>query len=224
MSELPEAGLHAAAELRGSLDAHLSAHDKAGAVATALEAVRERRIGIGELYGLVLVPLLVDTGAAWQRGKIGVWEEHLASATLRTIIEALYPEVLAASAAGAGAAGRVLLACPTGEQHDLGLRMLADRLQLAGWDVHYLGPDTPTADIAAAAESLGVSLVALSAATHYNVVLARRVVDELKRLLPGVRVGIGGPAVTCAADWPEGDLLTDESLGLPNYADPVCEG
>ena len=40
---------------------------------------------------------------------------------------------------------RVLLACVAGNHHAVGLRMVADAFQLAGWDVQYLGANVPTA-------------------------------------------------------------------------------
>ena len=53
----------------------------------------------------------------------------------------------------------VLLACPPGEGHDLGLRMVSDRFDMAGWATYFLGPDTPVAEIADAARRLGVDAV-----------------------------------------------------------------
>lgn len=212
------------ARLRQRLDECLAAHDRPSAVAGALDAVRSGDIAVETLYVGVLVPLLVDTGSRWQTGAEQVWEEHYASGTVRTIVEGLYPAVTATAAKSPRLGKTAVLACPPGEHHDLGLRMLADRMQLAGWDVHFLGADTPVDDIAAAARTLGAQLVALTAATHYGIVLARSVVERLLAVLPGVRVAIGGPAVRCADDWPVEYLLTEEELGLNVTADPTCEG
>lgn len=210
--------------LRAFLSERLAALDRASAVAAALEAVETGEIDIESLYGEVLVPLLVDTGARWQRGTTQVWEEHFATSVVRTIVEALQPLVAAASADVPRIGKVAVLACPPGEQHDLGLRMLADRMQLAGWEAHFLGADTPVDQIAAAARAVHADLVALSAATHYNVVLAHTTVRQLAAALPGVRVAVGGPGVRCAKDWPEEFLLTEESLGLTGGHEPMCEG
>ncbi len=104
------------------------------------------------------IPLMVDTGAQWQAGSTRVWEEHFATATVRTIVDALYPEVAKAAAAAPARADSVLLACPPDEAHDLGLRMLADRFEIAGWHTHYLGANTPVAEIIDAARALDVDL------------------------------------------------------------------
>jgi len=85
---------HAAA-LRAALDERLAARDRAGAVLAAVDSVRVGDLGVLDLERLVLAPLMIDTGAAWQSGEIQVWEEHFASATVRTIVDALYPDVVA---------------------------------------------------------------------------------------------------------------------------------
>lgn len=205
--------------LRAILDERLAAHDRAGAVSAVRDAVTEDRIDIDSLYTQVLVPLLVDTGTAWQQGNKRVWEEHFATSTVRTIVESLQLEV----AERAGRLPRpdktVVLACPPGEQHELGLRMLADRMSLAGWNAYFLGADTPADEIAAAAVAVNADLVALSAATHYNRLLLREVLDELHRLLPGTRIGVGGPAFAHDGGMQPDELLTEADLGLSPAAD-----
>lgn len=215
MTDSPQTNADAAVTVRTALDAALAARDRAGAVSVALDAVRDGTIDIATLYANVLGPLLVDTGAAWQQGVERVWEEHFASATVRTIVEALYPDVVRAHDEVACTGKRVLLACPSGEQHDLGLRMVADRFALAGWDVDYLGADTPTAEIIDAAQTLDSDLVVLSASTHFNRVLLRGVVDDVQRRLPGVRLAVGGAAFASDADSYSGLLLDEAAFGLP---------
>jgi len=210
-------------EIRSRIDDALARRDRAGAVDVALYAIRERGLDIDALYTKVLAPLLVSTGSAWQEGNERVWEEHFASATVRTIVEALYPEVMKESSRRPRHGRVVVLACPPGEQHDLGLRMLTDRMQLAGWNAYFLGADTPVAEIAAAANSLGADLVALTAATHYNRLLLREVIDQLKAESPGVRIGVGGPAFATDPEWPSDEILTECNLGLVSPDDPSCE-
>jgi methanogenic corrinoid protein MtbC1 len=195
MTPIEPSSAGAADALRRRMQAALADHDRAAAVATALDAVSSGELDIPTLYVDVLARLMTDLGGSWQRGETAVWEEHLASATVRTVIEALYPTVQALKAKAAPSGHSVLLACPPDEAHDLGLRMLSDRFDLAGWTTHLLGTDTPTPEIVAAAEALGVDTVVLTSSTAYHRVCVREVVDELERRLPGVRVIVGGPAL-----------------------------
>lgn len=208
--------------LRAELDDRIAARDRAGAVEAVLDAVGSGRVTLDSLYPRVLVPLLVDTGAAWESGTKAVWEEHVTSGIVRTIIESLSVTVARAAAVTPSLGRTILLACPSGEQHDLGPRMLSDRLALRGWNALYLGADTPADQIVAAAAAIGADTVALSAATHYNLVIMRAFVEEVRAGLPGVRVLVGGPAFECAHCWPEKELISSAGLGLDSP--PPTEG
>ncbi len=195
-------------ELRNAVEAALAARDKPTAVRVAVEAVSGRRVAVAELYRDVLHPILVDVGARWQAGERRVWEEHLAAATVRTIVELVYPEVLRLKAAAKSSGRSVLLACPPQEAHDLGLRMVADRFEMAGWTAYFLGADTPPDELVDAARELGVDAVALSSSTHYHRLAVRHLVDELKLRLPGVNVWVGGPAFAHDREgWTEDELV-----------------
>jgi methanogenic corrinoid protein MtbC1 len=204
-----------AASVYAEVAAALGRHDKEAAVRAAVEAVRAGRLDIRTLYRRVLGPILADTGRAWQRGDVRVWEEHLASATVRTIVEILYPGVLKVKAGAAPSGRSALLACPPGEAHDLGLRMVADRFDMAGWTTYFLGADTPVEEIADAARRLGVDTVVLSSSTHFNRLGVRHAVEALKEALPGVDIWVGGPAfVGAAKGWLGHEVVDlDEVLG-----------
>ena len=111
----------------------------------------------------------------------------------------------------------MLLACPPEEAHDLGLRMVADRFDMAGWTTYFLGPDTPVEEIAAAARGLGVDAVVMSSSTHFHRLAVRHAVDALKKDLPDTDVWVGGPAfVGAATGWLQQEILDlDELLGEP---------
>jgi MerR family transcriptional regulator, light-induced transcriptional regulator len=205
----------AAGTVYRAVAAALAEHDKAAAVRTAVEAVTTGAVTIPALYRDVLARILADTGAAWQSGKAAIWEEHLASATVRTIVEILYPGVLKVKAAATSSGRTVLLACPPEEGHDLGLRMVADRFDMAGWTTYFLGPDTPVAEIADAARRLGADAIVMSSSTHYHRLAVRHAVDALRAELPGVDIWVGGPAfVGAATGWlPQEVVNLDELLG-----------
>lgn len=218
---MPDASQQASAliELRHRLGTALADRDRAGAVEAALEAVETGAVDIVTLYTAVLGPLLVDTGFAWQAGTERVWEEHHTSATIRTIVEALYPEVMRQAATVHRRESRVLLANPPRELHDLGLRMLADRFELAGYSATFLGADTPLDEIAAAAKATNADLVVLSVSTLYERVGLREFLQELRRRIPDCRIRVGGPAFVRDTNWPAEDLLDLEALGLTDTAD-----
>lgn len=211
--EEQDRGADAAHVLRQRLALLFERHDRAAAVAVALEAVETGEVDIPTLYRDVLVPAIRQVGSDWQSGRTRVWEEHLASAVVRTIVEALFPRVQALKAAAEPAGRGVLLACVVDERHDLGLRMLADMFDLAGWDTHYLGADTPTMQIADAAAQLEVELVVLGAVTLHERLQTRHVIDELRRRLPAARILVACGGDVCDSGGLEpGDLFTEEDF------------
>lgn len=194
--------------LRDTLLQRIAAHDRDGAVAAALDAASSTAMSIPELYDL-LADLLVDVGASWRAGETEVWEEHFATAVIRTIVEACHPLVTERAAAPNGRT--VVLATPPEEYHDLGLRMIADRFTLAGWTAHLLGASVPLDELVAAVAELDADAVVLSASTHFHRLGLRPYVDALRAAHPSLRVWVGGPAFAIEAEgW--SDLLLDPAM------------
>ena len=85
-----------------------------------------------------------------------------------------------------GVRGVAVLACAPGERHDLGLLMLAVLLRADGWQVAYLGADTPLEDAIGLAAAVSARMLCLSGREERA---RRRCKDELAahELPPGVR-------------------------------------
>lgn len=207
-------GLSDATTLRTRIRGLAESLDRRSAVEAALDAVRVDGMAIDGLYLNVLSPLLEETGRSWAEGTEAVWQEHVISQTIRTIIESLYLDVCAAAAEVTPRGQTVLLACPPEERHDLGLRMLADRFALAGYRVVFLGADTPVAEIIAAAQATHADIVALSVSTILERIDLRSFADQLRAALPDTRIVFGGPAFSSREHWPSEDLLDTHELGL----------
>src|SRR5689334_3536733 len=71
--------------------------------------------GLTTVLASVVLPFLRDLGDRWQRGEVSVGQEHLASTVVRARLLAL------ARGWSGGEGARALLACPSGELHDIGL-------------------------------------------------------------------------------------------------------
>jgi MerR family transcriptional regulator, light-induced transcriptional regulator len=104
----------------------------------------------------VVAPYLVRVGEGWAKGELTVGQEHLASAAVRARLERTLTEPRAA------VRGVAVLACAPGEQHELGLMMLACLLRADGWEVVYLGQSTPVADAVAIAREHDAAVLAFS--------------------------------------------------------------
>jgi MerR family transcriptional regulator, light-induced transcriptional regulator len=141
------------------------------------------RFTVEALISRVVLPVLHAIGTRWQRGAISVAEEHFATALLRGRMLALGRNW------GAGRGPLALLACPPGEQHDLGLIAFGLLLRERGWRIALLGADTPIATIADAVAKLGPDAVVLAAVTPEPI---EAVSGEIRQLADGAAVLIGG--------------------------------
>jgi methanogenic corrinoid protein MtbC1 len=105
----------------------------------------------------VIVPYLVDLGERWEDGSATIAEEHFATSLIRGRLLGL------ARGWDGGGGPRALLACPSGELHDLGLICFGIALRGHGWRITYLGADTPQSTLIDAAAQLEPNLIVLAA-------------------------------------------------------------
>jgi methanogenic corrinoid protein MtbC1/ketosteroid isomerase-like protein len=92
------------------------------------------------IHALLIGPAMTRIGELWQSNAISVADEHMATAISHRMLSRL---LNALTVAKPRSRERVLLAAVEGQQHFLGLRMIADVLEGAGFGVLFLGPDVP---------------------------------------------------------------------------------
>jgi methanogenic corrinoid protein MtbC1 len=141
----------------------------------------------------VAAPFLRAIGREWSAGRMEVRHEHAASAivadTLRELRRRFEPD---------GSAPRVALAMLPGDAHETGLLMAAATFGRAGWNVFYLGPESPVAQIAAFAGDAGIDVVAIGVSATVPGEGVRAALNELRETLPPhvplIVGGSGAPA------------------------------
>ena len=100
----------------------------------------EKGEDIKKIYLNIFQPALYQVGLLWQSQKISVAKEHYATSVVQSIIGMMYPYLFKNQRKN----GKVFVgACSGSELHEIGLRMVADFLELEGWDTHYLGANIP---------------------------------------------------------------------------------
>jgi methanogenic corrinoid protein MtbC1 len=143
----------------------------------------------------VLTPALAEVGERWASGSVSVAQEHLASATVRAALQKLLSDQRA------DVHGTAVLACAPGERHEIGLLMLAVMLRSEGWQVAYLGADTPFGDAVALADGLDATALCLSAASKESAqALERELTTTATRDSLAVIVGGRGTETTDVRD------------------------
>jgi methanogenic corrinoid protein MtbC1 len=134
----------------------------------------------------VLVPMLHELGERWEMGEATVGQEHFAS----NLVRGRLLGIARGWANGSGPA--FVLACPPGEEHDLGLMMFGIALARRGARVIFLGADTPVDTIAETVRELEPQAVVIAVAR--SVPLAASA-GELKAMARDIAVYVGGPGV-----------------------------
>jgi DNA-binding transcriptional MerR regulator len=135
----------------------------------------------------VVLPCLSHIGDAWARGDMSVAEEHFASQLIRERLLALARDW------DRGGGPRALLACPSGERHDIGLICFGIVLSRNGWRVTFLGPDTPISALTGAIPALAPDLIVLSAIVEEWFI---SITSPLRALASEHEVLIAGPGAT----------------------------
>jgi methanogenic corrinoid protein MtbC1 len=145
------------------------------------------------VYQKLLQPALYEVGRRWEAGEISVAEEHLATAVAGRMMTALYGR-LAPPARSRRL--RAVVTCAPNEHHEVGARMVADLLELDGWDVRYLGADTPAGDVVALLGSWLPRVLCLSVCVPYNLEAAADLVAAIRAnpVLRATKILVGGLA------------------------------
>jgi methanogenic corrinoid protein MtbC1 len=171
-------------------------------------------VTVPELCLQVLLPALQEIGRMWQTDEINVAEEHFATSTTKRILAQLRQLAPVRQPNGK----TVLAASVMGNQHDIGLQVVADFFELEGWKVLHLGSDMPIPDLVQAVESYQPDLLTLSVSLHAQLVTLTETIQAVRRGEHGavVKILVGGRAFAEAPDLAP-------SLGADGYAaDPLA--
>ena len=166
------------------LDALLN-HDRRSASQHITEAIAQG-IDIKDLYLHVFQVCQFEIGRLWHLRKVSIPQEHFCTAVTQSLIAQMYPAIFATPRRGR----RAVVACVGGELHELGARMVADFLELDGWDSVYLGASTPSPGIAQTVMINNANLLCLSATMSFHVPLIAETIRLVRAQTPDLRIPI----------------------------------
>ena len=163
---------------------------------TLRQAIRQHllRHGLAATIESLIAPLGVQVGEAWLAGRLSVYQEHLYTEAVQSLLrEAM--ATLDTLRTDSPRSPRVVLATLPKEKHGLGLLMAESFLALEGCECRALGPGTPLTELVQAALQLQADVVALSFSAH---AAPQEVVHSLRQLrdqLPAsIAIWVGGAA------------------------------
>jgi len=126
-----------------------------------------------------------------------------------------------------GAAGgpRLIATTPSEERHEFGAMMAAIVAAAAGWEVTYVGPDLPAADLGAAVHRRGARAVLLSIISPHGPARMQAELRATRAVVgPEVAIIVGGAAAAAHAETLAdiGASLTEEFALMRTLLDRVA--
>lgn len=169
------------------------------------------------VYLDLLIQSQIDVGEKWHNKEINVAVEHQATQitfslinSLRSLLHPLRKFPF-----------RAAVTSVEGEQHIIGLRLVADILYLHGWEVLFLGPSTPGGDLQEFVKEREVDLVALSLTLPENQKGLTTTIKKLKAIEKPPRIIVGGSALealSLSAEDIGADAIVNNVVVLPQIA------
>ncbi|MFE2106605.1 B12-binding domain-containing protein [Kitasatospora sp. NPDC059463] len=138
----------------------------------------------------VIAPVQHRVGAEWAADRLTVAQEHAATAINERAMTALAHRRPAERVPAPR--GRVTVSCVDGEWHAFPARLLAETLRLRGWQVDFLGAQTPTAQLIAHLHHTDPDAVLLSGSLPVHLPAAHTAITACQAV--GVPVMVGGRA------------------------------
>jgi methanogenic corrinoid protein MtbC1/DNA-binding Xre family transcriptional regulator len=161
------------------------------AVGNILDESLDSEISLQTLYVDILPGVQCAIGDMWIHGKISIAEEHRATQIILEHLPRIRQNIRPRKPLGV----KAVIASLPGDQHFLGGRIISDLMILDGWEVDFLGADTPIDDIVNHAKNVNATLVGLSLSDSSYLSIAQEVILKLKASMQGVKIMVGGRGV-----------------------------
>lgn len=164
--------------------------DKKSCSDIALSCFVEEK-SIVTVYEELIKPSMYMIGELWEINKISVATEHLASAIIESILNEIYPHIINSGKINKS----VVVSCLANEHHQIGSKMVADIFEKEGWDVLYLGANTPEKSLLEYIRLIQPTLVAISISIYFHLPYLEDLLKMLEENFPKLKVLVGGQAL-----------------------------
>ena len=143
-----------------------------------------------EFFEHVIKNALYEVGKLWETGKVSIAEEHMASSISSRVLANIYMDFLSQPSEK----GKIVVTSIANEFHEIGGRIVADSLEFAGWDVKYLGADTPVADLIELLKEQEPFVLGLSISMSFNLENLIKTIEKIKATseLKDLKILVGG--------------------------------
>lgn len=157
-----------------------------------VQQLLDQEIEIKQLYTDLFQRSLYQVGELWEYNRISVAKEHLATSMTEVMFHLVYPRLF--ETAAVQQRRRAVISCAVNEFHQIGGKMVADLLDLNGWDAHFLGTNTPVDHMLEYLQEQKPDLVGLSLSVYFNVGSLKTGIEAIRTDFPELQLVVGGQA------------------------------
>lgn len=161
------------------------------------------QVPASEIYLQIIAPAQVAVGEAWLSRQISVAQEHVATEISLSEMARLRHATRPKFRLGL----RAVVASVDGDGHWIGSRIVADFLQMEGWEVEFVGTNTPQQDFVDLVKTKSPDLVGLGITLAECGASLAELCSRVKSEVPQAQILVGGRGI--AAGLAPGDLGAD---------------
>jgi methanogenic corrinoid protein MtbC1 len=147
-------------------------------------------IPIKSLYEDVIKKALYEIGELWEFNKISITTEHMATSITESVLNEVFEKIISENRVEKNA----IVACVETELHQVGIKMVADILEMNGWGTRFLGANMTVGRLISEAKEIHAELFALSLSIYFNVPVLERMIKEIRLDFPQTPIVVGGQA------------------------------
>jgi MerR family transcriptional regulator, light-induced transcriptional regulator len=158
-------------------------------------------VPVETIYTQLFQHSLYQVGDYWEKNKISVATEHMATAITENLMIRLQPQLFTTERTGK----KAVIACVANEYHQVGAKMIADIFEMNGWDGYFIGSNTPIAELIRFLESHNPDLIGLSLSIYFNMPELKSTVAQIRQRFPNMPILVGGQAFR----WGGSDIVKE---------------
>lgn len=145
---------------------------------------------VKDLYEEVFKNALYEIGLLWEKNKITVATEHMATAITEGILNELFEQLISIERTNK----KVVLACAEDEKHQVGIKMVADMFEMKGWESFFLGTGIPTSELIKFIQQIEPDVIAISLSIYFNYAKLVSMIEAIRQAFPNLLILVGGQA------------------------------
>ena len=159
-----------------------------------------------DFFENILTPVMYHVGDMWASNKIGVATEHVCSNVAHGLVNIIMEKNSIPQTKS-----KIILCTPSGEEHNLGCRILESFLSCRGYKIINLSPSVPSESILQSIENDKPKAVFVSITIEDNLGAGQRLVRKIKSKYD-FPVYVGGQAVKDTDTKFDAKIIKDENL------------